>query len=68
MSAIDFPRITPQRRCEAVSVGDAPRKAAAPLVRALYGAAWVISAFAVTAGIVAIRILAFAPTSLHLHG
>ncbi|HMK69156.1 MAG TPA: hypothetical protein VK433_11440 [Stellaceae bacterium] len=68
MSAIDFIHVTPQDRYEAASVGDAPRKAATPLVRALRGVAWAISAFAVVAGLVAIRILVFAPTSLHLNG
>ncbi|HVM77395.1 MAG TPA: hypothetical protein VMU06_00150 [Stellaceae bacterium] len=72
MSAIDFLHVTPQDDYEAVSVGDAPRKSESRLVRGLRetlrAAVLTVAAVGIMAALIALRLLAFPPASLHLYG
>ena len=72
MSAIDFLHVAPQDRYEAVSVGDAPRRSERRFVRGLRevlrAAVVTVAAVGIMAALIALRLLAFPPASLQLHG
>ena len=72
MSAINYLHVTPRERYEAASVGDIPhsaeRRAVRRLREVLRAAALAVAATGVMAALIALRLLAFPPASLHLHG
>jgi hypothetical protein len=72
MSAIDFLHVTPQDDYEAASIGDASRKPERRSVRGLRevlrAALLTVAAVGIMAALIALRLLAFPPASLHLYG